>query len=58
MLSDELRELDRRIFLKKQHIKLLKQEIEELQDDKTRAGIRRKVENHNHIWGTDYKTNV
>ena len=58
MLRDELRELDRRIELKKQHIKLLNQEIEELQEDKTRSEIRRNVEHHNHIFGTNYNTNV
>lgn len=58
MLNDELKEIDRRILLKKQHIKLIKQEIEELENNKEDAKIRRKKENHNYLWGTNYDCNV
>jgi predicted nucleic acid-binding Zn-ribbon protein len=58
MLREELAELDRRISIKKENIKLLRREIEELTDDKTRVEIKRNVKNHNHIWGTSYDTNV
>lgn len=58
MLRDEIIEIDRRIEIKKLQIKLLRQEIEELTDDKTRASIRRNKDNHNHIYGTHYNCNV
>jgi hypothetical protein len=58
MLREELAELDRRILIKKENIKLLRLEIGELTDDKTRVEIKRNVKNHNHIWGTSYDTNV
>lgn len=58
MLREELAEIDRRISIKAENIKLLRQEIEELNEDKTRAEIRRNTANHNHIWGTNYDCNV